>query len=591
MAAPSSSPSPEALARQLEALTAQLAAVTLERDRAAAQRDRAVVERDQFKQRVGWLEAQLERVRFGERTPREHVDTRQTQLAFESFFADLVGPTPGSDAEAGSDEPRKKKKPAVTPHGRRDLATDLSHLPVQVVELLPHPLPEGAIKAVTETSWRLGFQRARWIRLKIVRPGFLVTPEQAAACDGTIATFTDTDGQVLVQVTEPPSAPVVATLAPSQPRTFEEMTEQTLLLAPVPAEVVPRGLPSPELLAHLLHSKFTLHLPFHRLEQQCTRDGVPLTRGTMTGWLEAFHELGRHIVDAMEADARTNAQVILTDATGVLVQDNDRCKKGHFWVYVADRTHVLFRFSATHSSAEPKAFFNGFGGAIVSDAAAVFNALFEGEDGPEEANCWSHARRYFFKALDSEHRKEALVGIGFSNQLFTWERQWKTEPPIKRTALRQQWSGPLLAKMRTWIDEQRARLDVADGSRLRKALNYAHNQWDGLTHFVTDGRVPIHNNDSERQLRRIAVGRKNWLFVGDESTAPWTATAVTLLASCELHGLDGEAYLRDLCRVLPVWPKARMLELAPVQWRATRARLVEAELTMPLGPITVPAKE
>ena len=85
--------------------------------------------------------------------------------------------------------------------------------------------------------------------------------------------------------------------------------------------------------------------------------------------------------------------------------------------------------------------------------------------------------------------------------------------------LRQEFSGPLLAKMTTWMEPQRGRLEVADGSRLRKALNHAHNQWEGLTHFVNDGRVPIHNNDSERQLRRLAVGRKNWLFVYDEATA------------------------------------------------------------------------
>ena len=266
MNAATSTPPQEDLLRQLTALTAQLEQVTREREQVTR-------ERDASRQRVRWLETQLERLRFGQKTPREHVDSRQIQLAFEPFFQDLVGPAPAEPASPPGDEPKKKKR-TVTRHGRRDLAADLTHLPVQVIELRPHPLPEGAVLALTEVSWRLGFQRARWVRLKVVRPVFAVTPAQAAACDGTLATFTDTDGQVLARVIEPPSTAVVATSAPPRPKTFEELTERTLLAAAMPAEVVSRGLPSPELLAHLLHAKFALHLPFHRLEQQCARGSV-----------------------------------------------------------------------------------------------------------------------------------------------------------------------------------------------------------------------------------------------------------------------------------------------------------------------------
>ncbi len=98
----------------------------------------------------------------------------------------------------------------------------------------------------------------------------------------------------------------------------------------------------------------------------------------------------------------------------------------------------------------------------------------------------------------------------------------------------------------------------------------------------------IHNNESERQLRSLVVGRANWLFVGSDETAEWTCTFVSLAASCQLHGIDPEGYLRDLFRLLPVWPKNRMLELAPKFWRATRALLDDAQLALPLGPLTVP---
>lgn len=101
--------------------------------------------------------------------------------------------------------------------------------------------------------------------------------------------------------------------------------------------------------------------------------------------------------------------------------------------------------------------------------------------------------------------------------------------------------------------------------------------------------MPIHNNESERQLRSLVVGRANWLFVGSDDTAPSTGTFVSLVASCQLHGIDPEGYLRDLFRVLPVWPKNRMLDLAPKHWNATKALLDQAQLALPLGPLTVPS--
>ncbi len=139
------------------------------------------------------------------------------------------------------------------------------------------------------------------------------------------------------------------------------------------------------------------------------------------------------------------------------------------------------------------------------------------------------------------------------------------------------------------MDDQLRRPDLAESSRLRKALNYLDNQWAGLTYFLEDGRVPIHNNDSERGLRHIAVGRNAWLFVGSDETAPWTGTFVSLIASCRLHGVKAEEYLRDLFRVLPHWPKNRLLELAPKNWSATRARLNDAEMRLPMGPLHIPA--
>ncbi|MBX3157503.1 MAG: transposase [Deltaproteobacteria bacterium] len=122
---------------------------------------------------------------------------------------------------------------------------------------------------------------------------------------------------------------------------------------------------------------------------------------------------------------------------------------------------------------------------------------------------------------------------------------------------------------------------------LRTALGYAHRQQGPLTRFYDDGRLKLDNNASERELRRVAVGRKNWLFVGSDDHAQAAGNLMTLIASARLHGLDPEAYLRDVFRVLPYWPTGRFLELCPRDRLATRARLDAVALERELGPLRV----
>jgi transposase len=570
-------PQPPSAEERLRELEAQVAALAEERDRLAR-------ERDEFKRQAAWFQAQLERLRDEAKTPREHVDPRQVQLVFEPFAAALLGdaarPAPASGGDGGEG---KKKAKKVTPHGRRVLP---EHLPVETVVLSPAPLPEHAVRIGTEISWRLGFRAASYYRLRVVRPIYAVPEALAAACSEVEAAWERGAEASAPPAPETAPEPATSTAAPASGPWPAGAT--SLVYAPAPDEVIARGLPLPDLLASVLVRKFHDHLPWHRQESIAEREGIALTRGTLCGWAEGAHKLAHYVVDAMADDAKATARVIATDATGVLVQHPERCKKGHFWVYVAGRDHVFYRYSAKHSHHEPEAFFRGYKGTVLSDASNVFDALYAPPDAPGEANCWSHARRYFFKAVESENADEALVGLGFCNRLFELERTWKNLAPAERRHQRRERAGPVIEALARWRDEQLERAAVAEGSRLRKALNYLTNQWKGLTHFLEDGHVAIHNNDSERALRRLVVGRANWLFVGSDETAPWTCTFVSLIASAQLHGLNPQTYLRDLFRVLPVWPKTRMLELSPKHWRATRARLDEAQMAMPLGPVTVP---
>jgi hypothetical protein len=224
---------------------------------------------------------------------------------------------------------------------------------------------------------------------------------------------------------------------------------------------------------------------------------------------------------------------------------------------------------------------------VQADAAGVYDAMFRQDDGPTEVGCWAHARRKFFEAIRS-HREPALIGVGFIGKLFDIDRDLKELPVGRRTELRRDRAGPVLDLFAQWKDKLLASRELEPRSPLARALGYVDRHWVPLTRFLDDARLRLDNNPSELELRRLVIGRKNWLFVGSDDTAPVTCTFVSLIASCKLHGLDPETYLRDLFRILPSWPRPRVLELAPKYWTATRARLDLVQLDMILGPVTVP---
>ena len=649
-----SHPSVEVLLREVEKLAREIETVA--------------GERDHYKQLVELLKRELDRLNDLQKTPREHVDLNEVQLAFEQLAKEVLAKagatspgTPQPDTEegaSGSGQPNGKKPKKRDAHGRNVLP---DHLPVQTIVFAPTGIAADAEVIDYEVSWRLGFRRGGFHRLKIMRPVYSVP--RSCAVDVSVVSATLHDGELLRVYPAPPAtsaAPVSATFvetpdaegraadgsgsppvvgsdvdaggegqrrdkvdsiaartspaadapipceaveapeaAPSghvaapEPEGEElrlsgsDATTQ-LICAELPAEMIPRGLPTPDLLAHLITQKFADKNPFNRQEGIYAREGVHLPRGNMCRWAELAHPSCKRVVDAMCAEALATAPYICTDATGILVQANERCKRGHFWVFVAGREHVFFRYSKTHTSKEPLSFFKGYSGTVVADASNVYDALFRDPDGPDEGGCNAHARRYFYKALGSD-KTRALVGIGFYNALFELEREWIKLPPSRRLAMRQERCLPLMDRLRVWRDDELRKFDVADGSPIRRALMYTRNHWEALTRFLKDGKIPAHNNWSELELRRLVVGRANWLFVGSDESAEWTCTYVSLIASCALHKLDPEAYLGDLFRVLPNWPQTRMLELAPRYWAETRTRLDPFELALPFGPITVPS--
>ena len=485
--------------------------------------DRLSTERDEY--RKLYLEAlelcrKLEQGILGQK--RERLPEADAQLTLE-MLSMLVGKGTGQEptsatAEVEQVRAHERRKPT----GRKPLP---EHLPRVDVEILPPEVQQQGLDAferigedVTETVER---RPASLVVVRTHKPKF-------------VAKDRDRLGATEVLQAAPPELPIE------------------------------RGLAGPGLLADTIVRRWQDHLPLHRLERIYGREGLELARSTVCTWHGELAALVHPLIEAMWEDA-LSAPYLCTDATGVLVQAKEKCRRGHFWVVAVPERHVLFGYSAKHDSAAIDRLLAGYHGYLVADAHSVFDHLFKSGRLVEVA-CWAHTRRYFFKALSSDPDR-SRAALALINGLFRVERAMSTAPPEKRVAIRQIESKPIVDAFFDWCDSQ---VDhVLDETPISKGIGYARNQRIALQRFLADGRLPLHNNWSERELRREALGRKNWLFVGNDEAADVNATFVSLLASCQLHGIEPWAYLRDLFCLIPSWPRRRVLELAPARWQQT----------------------
>ena len=380
----------------------------------------------------------------------------------------------------------------------------------------------------------------------------------------------DRIGQEVSEVVErrPASIVVARVVRPKFVPKDRELGTLTKILVAEPLELpIPRGLAGPGMLADTIVKRWQDHMPLNRLEDMYARDGVELARSTMCGWHGALAEVVKPLINAMRADAFAQPYLCV-DATGVLVQQKEHCRRGHFWVLVAPERHVLFEYTRDHSSDAVDDVLAGYQGFLVADAHVVYDHLYATGD-VVEVNCWAHCRRYFFKALDSDPER-AKVALGFIGALFRIERTLADAPRKKKEKIRDKRSRPIVDAFFSWCDAEADK--VLDDTPISNGIRYARNQRVGLSQFLDDGRLPIHNNMSELALRREAVGRKNWLFVGSDEGGAVNATFTSLLASCRLCGVEPWAYLRDVFCLLPDWPEHELLELSPLRWATTGAR-------------------
>jgi len=527
----------------------RIVALEAELEQLRQERDRAEHEREQYRKLYTLVLYELERLKrqlFGKKA--ESVDPAQVQLAFAPVLEALARAERGetaahADVESELNKLREQSeldpKPARPAahgggkrgHGRRDLSKEQAPVETIVLEPPERSLPGGdlLVKIGEEVSEHFDYRPSSIVRVRVVRPKY--RRPTGAQADGA-----------------PKGSPIV--------------------MAELPERPIPRSVAGAGLIAHVITQKFADHLPLHRQQVIFKRHGVHLPRSTLANLVQGGASLLVRIVDAMWDDAREHATWIAVDATGVLVLAAEQCRRGHFWVVVAERDHVLFRYTRKHDGAVPADMLAGFSGYMIADASSVYHELYRNEPALVEAGCWSHARRRMFDALAAE-RERALCGIGFIGLLYD-AHDAATDPDtgVTDTAKRRVAAEPILAKLYQWIDLQRPR--IVEDSPLSKAMNYLVNHRQPLSRFLDDGRIRLDNNVSELQLRRQVVGRANWTFCGSDDGAEWNAIATSLIASCQLHGIEPWAYLRDVLTLLPGWPSSAVLELAPKFWNQTR---------------------
>jgi transposase len=348
--------------------------------------------------------------------------------------------------------------------------------------------------------------------------------------------------------------------------------QEGVVIADLPQRPIEKGRPGTGLLAHVLTSKYADHLPLHRLEGIFRRHEVDIHRSTMCDWVRDCADLLFPIVQYLKRLVLLS-RIINTDDTPVPVLDDVRTqtRKGYLWVYIGGRCVAVFDYTPTHCRDGPVAFLGEYGGYVQADAYKGYDAFF-GTGHATEVGCWAHARRGFYDALTTDPRcaHEMLALIG---KLYDVERQAK-ENELDVSAvkdLRQEHSKPVLEEIRIHLNDWS--IELLPKSPIGQAVSYARAQWEALNRYLDDGDLDIDNNLSERVLRTVCIGRKNWLFAGSDEGAKRAAIIYSLIATCKLCHVDPFAYLRDVLDRVSTHPASRIAELTPHAWTPTSQHL------------------
>lgn len=347
---------------------------------------------------------------------------------------------------------------------------------------------------------------------------------------------------------------------------------QRIQAAPMPAQIIDKGIPAPGLLAQVVVAKHDDHLPLYRQTEIYARSGVHIPRSSMAQWIGICGVRLAPLAQALK-EFIVGHDVVHADETPVklLAPGKGKTSQAYVWVYrttnfvaVNDKARaVYYDFSTSRGGHNARRVLQGFDGTLVSDDFSGYHAL--QSQGVKAALCMAHARRKLFEAYQFNGSAIAGQAVALIAKLYEVESQARELQPEARWRLRQQNAKPVADALHTWLIEQRPKLAKADVTA--KAIDYALSNWAGLTRYLDDGNVPIDNNAAENAVRPLAVGRKNWLFVGSQQAGERAAVVLSLIESAKLNGHDPWAYLKDVFERLPTLKQRDLAQLLPHNWQ------------------------
>jgi transposase len=331
-----------------------------------------------------------------------------------------------------------------------------------------------------------------------------------------------------------------------------------------PETAIDKGLAGPGLLAYIVTSKFGDFLPLYRLEDIFARQGFEISRATQSVWCGDVADLIEPLYELMAARVRAS-HVVATDDTIMPMLGKEKCVNARMWVYVGDEMHPynIFDFTLNRGRDGPKYFLKDYNQVLLADGYGGYNGVVAG-NGIVRAGCWAHLRR---KIIDAEKTAPEIAreAIELVRALYVVEKQAKDTTAQQRLKLRQEQSTPVLAELRekflAWKQQLLPKHPIAE------AINYALSQWQELNVFSSDGAVPIDNNVSEREMKRVILNRKNSLFVGNTRGGRTAAILASLTSTCRRHDVDPQLYFTQLLVNLPITPYRDLAAWLPDRWK------------------------
>lgn len=425
--------------------------------------------------------------------------------------------------------------------------------------------------ALEEESREKGKAKRKKLPAHLPREDVILEPE--SKCESCGGEKFHTIGEDISEVLEriPESFKVIRYIRPRCACT----TCDNIVQAYAPSKVIDKGIPGPGLLAHIFAQKFCNHIPAYRQSQIYSREGIELSRSTISSWLGQGAKLLEPIADKIK-EYIFAANQIHGDDTPVKVLDPGKgeTKTGRIWVYVKDGrpsndlspVAACYYYSSDRKGARPEEHLKDFTGTLHADAYSGYNKLYINEENPDatinEAGCWAHTRRKFYDiTIANDKANIAFAVLEKIGEIYQLESVARGLDPGKRLEIRQEKSVKLVSEL--FAGFRKAYSQLPKKSSTAKAIAYAINNEKALKIFLVDGNIEIDNNAAERALRSVAIGRKNWLFAGSDNGGKTAAIIYTLIETAKLNGINPVKYLHKVFDVIQDYNSTKIEDLLP----------------------------